>query len=68
VVAKADAFTARVLPTIEALRADGKSLHQIAAELNGQGRDDGFEVASGMQQGCGTCWFGGSRQIFQNTN
>ena len=37
VVAKADAFTARVLPTIEALRADGKSLHQIAAELTARG-------------------------------
>jgi len=41
VVAKADAFTARVRPTIEALKAEGKSLHQIAAEL----------TASGMPQG-----------------
>jgi DNA invertase Pin-like site-specific DNA recombinase len=35
--AKADAFTARVRPTIEALRAEGKSLHQIAAELSARG-------------------------------
>jgi DNA invertase Pin-like site-specific DNA recombinase len=35
--AKADAFTARVRPTIEAMRADGKSLHQIAAELTARG-------------------------------
>jgi DNA invertase Pin-like site-specific DNA recombinase len=37
VVAKADAFTARVRPTIEALKAEGKSLHQIAAELTARG-------------------------------
>jgi Recombinase len=37
VAAKADTFTARVRPTIEALRTEGKSLHQIAAELTARG-------------------------------
>jgi DNA invertase Pin-like site-specific DNA recombinase len=35
--AKADAFAARVLPTIAALRAEGHSLHRVAAELAARG-------------------------------
>jgi DNA invertase Pin-like site-specific DNA recombinase len=35
--AKADGFAARVRPTIATLQAEGKSLHQVAAELTTRG-------------------------------
>jgi hypothetical protein len=51
VVAKADAFTACVRPTIEVLKAEGKSLHQIAAELTARGRDDVSRRPVGCHKG-----------------
>lgn len=43
---KADAFAARVMPTIAAMRSEGKSLHQVAASL----------TASGVMTAAGGSW------------